>query len=49
MEEVLSFLNKIAEAEGHPLSPACLAYLRKVIKIKKLKKRGAFARRGGIV
>jgi CRP-like cAMP-binding protein len=37
MEEVLSFLNQIATAEGHPLSAACLAYLRKVIKIKTIK------------
>lgn len=37
MEKVLSFLNQIATAEGHPLSPACLAYLRSVIKTKTVK------------
>lgn len=37
MEEVIAYLNKIAEAEGHPLSPACLAYLRKAIKTKTVK------------
>jgi len=38
MEEAIAFLNKIAEAEGHPLTPACLAYLRKSIKMKAVKK-----------
>jgi len=38
MEEAIAFLNKIAEGEGHALSPACLAYLRKTIKTKAVKK-----------
>jgi len=38
MEEVLSFLDHIATAEGHPLSPACLDYLRKTIKTKIVEK-----------
>jgi CRP/FNR family transcriptional regulator, anaerobic regulatory protein len=38
MEEILSFLDAIATAQGWPLSPACLAYLRNIIKAKSLKK-----------
>lgn len=38
MKELLSFLNKIAISEGWYLSPACLAYLRKIIKRSSLKK-----------
>jgi CRP-like cAMP-binding protein len=38
MEELLYFLNQIAIIEGWPLSPACLAYLRKIIKKSSLKK-----------
>ena len=34
MEKVIAFLNEIAKAEGHPLTPACVAYLRKTIKTK---------------
>lgn len=37
IEELLSFLNSIAEAEGWPLSPACLAHLRKITKTGSLK------------
>ena len=38
MEELLYFLNQIAILEGWPLSAACLAHLRKVIKESTLKK-----------
>src|SRR6185437_586404 len=48
MEEVLSFLNKIAEAEGHPLSPACLAYLRKTVKIRTVGKDGHLLTEGQV-
>jgi len=37
IEELLSFLNSIAEAEGWPLSAACLAHLRKITKTTTLK------------
>jgi len=37
MEELLAFLNQIASSEGWPLSAACLAHLRKIIKISSLK------------
>ena len=38
MEQAIDFLNQIAIGEGHPLTPACLAYLRKTIKTKAVKK-----------
>lgn len=38
MEELLLFLNQIALTEGWPLPEACLAYLRKVIKVRTIKK-----------
>jgi CRP-like cAMP-binding protein len=37
VEELLLFLNSVAEAEGWPLSPECLAHLRKIIKTGSLK------------
>lgn len=38
MEEVISFLNEIAKAEGRPLSARCIKYLKKIIKRKALKR-----------
>jgi CRP/FNR family transcriptional regulator, anaerobic regulatory protein len=38
MEDLLSLLNAIATQHGWPLSKACLAHLRKIIKPKTLKK-----------
>ena len=32
MEEVISFLNEIAKAEGRKLSPKCISHLKKIIK-----------------
>ena len=40
MEEVISFLNEIAKAEGRPLSARCIKYLKKIIKRKTLKRDG---------
>ncbi|MDO6431540.1 Crp/Fnr family transcriptional regulator [Flavitalea sp. BT771] len=37
MEELLSFLDQIATAEGWPLSAACLAHLRMIIKYRSIK------------
>jgi CRP-like cAMP-binding protein len=37
MEEVISFLNEIAKAEGRQLSPRCIKYLKTIIKKKNLK------------
>ena len=37
MEELISFLNQIASAEGWPLSAACLAHLPMIIKSKSVK------------
>lgn len=38
MEEVLSFLKEIAEAEGWPLSAECIRYLEEIIREKNLKR-----------
>ena len=48
MEELLSFLNAIGTAEGWPLSPACVAYLQKIIKSRTLA-RGEFLLSAGEV
>src|SRR6185437_5514031 len=48
MEELLSFLNQIATLEGWPLSPACLAHLRKIIKKAPIK-RGEYVLKAGEV
>ena len=38
MEDLISFLNQIASSEGWPLSPACIACLKIIIKKSSLKK-----------
>jgi hypothetical protein len=38
MEEIISFLNQIATAEGWPLTPECIKYLETIIKEKTVKK-----------
>lgn len=48
MEEMLSFLNLIASSEGWPLSPRCLAYLRKVIKTSTVRREEFLLRDGEI-
>jgi len=48
MEELLSFLNHIATSEGWPLSVACLAYLRKIVKKTSLKEEEYLLRAGQV-
>lgn len=39
MEELFSFLNSVAEAEGWPQSAACLAHLKEISKTTTLKRK----------
>ena len=48
MEELLSFLQQIATAEGWPLSVACLAHLRIIIKNRSIKKEDYLLKEGEV-